>query len=201
MIDLLGLKPTIRSKGQRLSLILKLLSQTLRLKFGPKRNIFSFIFTLSQLDGDAVTRIDGHLVPRKPLKTKKKISPENARTIPILDKECWNVLARRYKEQKELLDKHVYGMDKVNYLLFDNLNMSRLTRTLQEAFVAKGLRPRTYHCCRHSRATYLVGETRSFFLGKAMLGHKSDIHEDYIHIFEMIALKAKQATQDIDEIA
>ncbi len=162
---------------------------------------FGYIVLESQLDGDAATRIDGHLVPRKPLKTKKKISPENARTIPILDKECWNVLARRYKEQKELLDKHVYGMDKVNYLLFDNLNMSRLTRALQDAFKSLGLRPKTYHCCRHSRATYLVGETRSFFLGKAMLGHKSDVHEDYIHIFEMINLKAKQSVQEIDEIA
>lgn len=94
------------------------------------------------------------------------------------------------------LDRQEFGSSKDNYLLFDGLTMSRLTRTLQDAFVHLGLKPKTYHCCRHSLARYLVGETRSFFLGKAMLGHKSDVHEDYIHIFEIIKLKAKVVARD-----
>lgn len=162
---------------------------------------YGYIVLESQLAGKAIERIDGHKVDRKPLKGKRTISPENARTIPILDKECWNILARRYKAQDMLIKKQTFGADKANYLLFDGLSMSQLNRSLKAAQEAVGLNPKSYHCCRHSRATYLVGETRSFFLGKAMLGHKSDVHEDYIHIFEMIALKARQKTQTIDEIA
>lgn len=161
---------------------------------------YGYIVLESQLGGKVITRQSGK-VARKPLKTKKKISPENARTIPIMDKGCWNILARRYKQQDKQLQAALFGTDKDNYLLFDNLSMSILTTTLKSVYKRIGLRPKSYHCCRHSRATYLVGQTRSFFLGKAMLGHKSDTHEDYIHIFEMINLKAKQQSQSIEEIA
>lgn len=163
-------------------------------------NHYGYIVLESQLEGKAVVRTAGS-VSRKPLKTKKKISPENARTIPILDKECWNILARRYKTQKVQLVTLVYGHNKDNYLLFDELPMSRLNKGLVEVYRHLGLKPKSFHCCRHSRATYLVGETRSFFLGKAMLGHKSDVHEDYIHIYALINLKAKQKSQNIEEIA
>lgn len=161
---------------------------------------FGRIVLESQLDGKAIVR-DGNTVLRKPLKTKKKISPKDARVIPILDKECRNILSRRHKEQKKLLEAQTYGMAKENYLLFDGLTMSRLNNTLREAYNSLGIEPKSYHCCRHSRATYLVGETRSYFLGKAMLGHKSDVHDDYVHIFEMIATKAKQQFEEFDEVS
>lgn len=159
-----------------------------------------YIVLESQIASKNIERDKNFTVDRKPLKTKRKISPENARTIPIMDKECWNVLARRYKQQKHLFDATQYGTKRDNYLLFDEIPMSRLTTTLRETYEKLNMKPKSFHCCRHSRATYLVGETRSYFLGKAILGHKSDVFDDYVHTYEMIALKAKQNDQEIEEL-
>jgi integrase len=162
---------------------------------------YGYIVLESQADDKATKRLPDLSFKRKPLKTRKSISAKDARTVPITDKGAWNILARRFNAQKKLLEKTLYGSDKLNYLLFDNLNGVALNSTLKEAYKDLGKKPKTYHCCRHSKATYLVGQTRSYFLGKAILGHKSDVFDDYLHIYEMIAVQAKQSENDIQEIS
>ena len=162
------------------------------LKSYPK--IYGYIVLESQIRDDYISRNERNKIYRKPLKTKKKISAENARTIPITDKEAWNVLAALYLSQKVEFDKQTFGSHKDDYALFEGLNMAKANRALAAAYSTLMIaRPKSFHCCRHSKATYLVGETRSYFLGRAIIGHKSDVFDDYVHIYAMIALKAKQS--------
>src|SRR5690606_3377101 len=139
-------------------------------------------------------------IARKPLKGRKKISPKNSRIIPIREKETWNVLARRYKEQKAALESKVWGRDPINYMLFEDLKYSKAKRSLESAYEGSVFTTKTWHDCRHSFCTFFVGETRSFFLARAILGHKSNAFEKYLHIYEEMTLKAKQNQQEIEEI-
>ncbi len=143
----------------------------------------------------------GGAIKRKPLKGKDKISPENSRVIPISDKDCWNILARRYKREKQKWEEGVYGADKKHYLFFDGMEPGAAGEILKQAYRALNLKPRTFHCARHSKATYLIGETKSYFLARAILGHTSDVIHNYVHIYAFLSKKAQQSTQEIDEIA
>jgi integrase len=88
-----------------------------------------------------------------------------------------------------------------DYVLFDDLKYNDAVRALRQAYEELRREPKSFHCCRHSYATFLVGKTRSYFLARAVLGHRSDAFDRYNHIYEQIALKAKQKVQEIDEIA
>jgi integrase len=58
---------------------------------------------------------------------------------------------------------------------------------------------KSYHCCRHSYTTLLVGETRSYFLVRMITGHRSQkAFERYLHVYEQVALAARQESQEID---
>jgi hypothetical protein len=118
----------------------------------------------SQLGGKSIERDEKtHAVLRKPVKTKKKISPENARSIPLLDKASWSILARTYKVQKQQFDEGTFGLNKDNYLLFDNMSMSVLSNTLRETYQSLFLKLKSFHCCRPSRVTYLARPSLSFW--------------------------------------
>ncbi len=143
--------------------------------------------------------LDG-TIKRKPLKGRKTIHPKNNRIIPILDKSAWNILARRYKQQKAMHEQNVHGGDKVNYMLFDDVQYSKMKRSLTKAYKDSPYPENTWHNARHSYCTFMVGRTRSFFLARAVLGHKSKAFERYLHIYEQMSLRAKQNTMDIDEI-
>ena len=155
----------------------------------------------SQCTSTTRVRKKNGVLERKPLKSKKSIHPKNNRTIPIMDKECWNIFARRYKAQKESLMRKEFGTDQANYILFEELKYNDAVRDLREAYKQLRMPPKPFHNCRHSYATFLVGKTRSYFLARNILGHKSDVFDRYNHIYEMISLKAKRETQEIDEIA
>lgn len=61
------------------------------------------------------------------------------------------------------------------------------------AFVSRNLKARTWHSCRHTRATMLIGETGNNLLAKLWLGHSSDrILNRYVHIYEEIVRKLKR---------
>jgi integrase len=136
---------------------------------------------------------------RKPLKGRKTISPKNNRLIPIFKKETWNILARRYKAGKENFTKKLFGTKEDNYLFFENLSKSRIDRAFEQVY-DKHPHPKTAHDCRHSFCTLFTGKTRSFFLARTILGHKSKSFERYLHLFEQMALKAKAKTQEIEEM-
>lgn len=137
---------------------------------------------------------------RKPLKGRRRIHNKDSRLIPIRQKEVWNMLVRRYKEQKELLTKDLYGKEPLNYLFFDDLASTRMHVDMKEAYTATQYTVKTPHSCRHSFATLFAGETRSFFLAKMILGHKSKAFEGYMHLYEQLAQVAKRNSQEIDEV-
>ncbi|RYZ81564.1 MAG: hypothetical protein EOP04_23730, partial [Proteobacteria bacterium] len=100
--------------------------------------IHGYIVLESQIRDDYISRNEFQKIHRKPLKTRKKINAENARTIPITDKDCWNVLVGLYKSQQELYSKQTYGLSKDDYPLFDGLNMTRANTALRNAYERLG---------------------------------------------------------------
>lgn len=88
---------------------------------------FGYPILESQPKSGMLLRDADGIVERKPLKGKKVISSQNSRTIPILSKDTFNILAELWLAQKERLDKKVYGSDPKNYLLFDGLNRNTAT--------------------------------------------------------------------------
>lgn len=131
---------------------------------------------------------------RKPLKGRPKIDPAYDRIIPISDKDCWNVLAKRWKAQELLHTQRVFGSNLDDYLLFEGCTQTRLGKDLNAAYKGTEFKKKTFHDCRHSYCTNFVGQTRSFFLARQILGHKSDAFERYLHIYEKAAIlnKAKE---------
>ncbi|RYZ87211.1 MAG: hypothetical protein EOP04_12260, partial [Proteobacteria bacterium] len=118
---------------------------------------------------------------RWPFKGRKEISPKHFRFIPVQTKKTYNILASRYKAQKELLDRKVHGDSKTNYLLFDEIEVNRARKALSKACEAIGI-SKDFHSLRHSFSTHLVGSTRSFYLAKTLLGHKTEKEFDrYCH--------------------
>ena len=143
---------------------------------------------------------DTHEIPRKPLKGRKTIHNKNNRVIPIRDKETWNILASRYLACQEEFETRKYGSNETNYLLFPDVNNTKVSRELKVAYSNSSYKQKTLHDCRHSFCTYFVGETANFFLARAILGHKSNAFERYLHIYESISLNAKRKSQKIQVI-
>jgi site-specific recombinase XerD len=155
----------------------------------------------SQCEDTARTRDEKTFAhTRKPLKGRKKIHNKDSRLVPIREKELWNMLAKRYKEQKELQSKEVFGKEAINYLFFNDLTASRFAQDLKESYKGTSFSEKSAHSCRHSFATLFAGETRSFFLAKMILGHKSKAFEGYMHLYEQLAQVAKRNSQEIDEV-
>ena len=161
---------------------------------------FGYIVLSSQAAHKFRKRNEHGEIERKPLKSRKRIHASNDRTIPIMDKECWNILARRYKECSKELKKKTHGTDKVNYLLFEDVGYSKSKRELKKVYESFHMEPKGWHAARHSFCTFFVGKTRSFLLARAILGHRSAAFERYLHIYEDISRKALQGSQEIDEV-
>lgn len=160
-----------------------------------------YIYLESQPKHDDRRREKDGTLARKPLKGNREISPKYARIIPIRSKEIWNILATRYKAQSKAFLKKQYTDNKSDYVFFEDLEWNKAVNSLRETYKQLGLTPKQYHCCRHSFATLLVGETRSFFLVRSITGHRKDrSFERYLHVFEQMAMAAKQMEQEIDVI-
>jgi integrase len=159
-----------------------------------------YIYLDSQPAHDDRRREEDGSIVRKPLKSCRAISPKYARVIPIRTKDVWNILATRHKTQSEAFAKKQYGGDKINYALFDDCEWNRTVGALRRVYVDNPhLGSKSYHCCRHSYTTLLVGETRSYFLVRMITGHRSQkAFERYLHVYEQVALAARQESQEID---
>lgn len=135
------------------------------------------------------------LIQRKPLKGKHRIDEKSARTIVIIDKILWNELVEKYNQVLQLYEQKNFGENFNQYPLFEGIDKSSSSRRLQEAFRKCGLRYRSWHCCRHTRATWLIGQTGNTLLTKMWLGHSSDrVLSRYVHIYEAIVRSAKKNT-------
>ncbi|MFW7382397.1 MAG: hypothetical protein ACOH5I_26605 [Oligoflexus sp.] len=144
-----------------------------------------------------IKRIDG-FIPRKPLKWRDEISPRNSRTVPIVDRRCWNILANRYKQQRELYRIREFGIYRESYLLFDGAQRNDYNEILREAYERVGLPYKPSHCLRHSRTTLWTLKFPPKIL-ELILGHKAQSQERYIHINEIITKKAMEDA-DMDTI-
>jgi len=151
------------------------------------KSIYGYILLESQMKYKTIKRKKktGH-IERKPLKGRRAITFKDARIIPIMDMDTWNIIVQNYNRAFDEHKKREFISSKENdYLLF-NVNDSRLRRDFL-LHCKKG-----FHACRHSFVTNLVGETRDMIITKAITGHKSDAFFKYLHIYEEIALKAKK---------
>ncbi len=127
---------------------------------------------------------------RRPFKGKKEISENYARTIPITDKRLWNDLVDLAEEQHKKWNGS--STDKKSCFLFRGIDDTTSSRRLEEAFTSCELPYRSWHCLRHSRATWLIGETGDEVLTRAWLGHSSSrTLEKYNHMYQAIVREAK----------
>ena len=131
---------------------------------------------------------EGH-IPRKPLKGKKKIDEKSARTIPIIDAVLWRELAWLYNEELVRMQQKIWGSTPGNYALFDGIRRS----VIKKAYTQLRIPFHNPHCCRHTRATWLVGETGDAILTRMWLGHTSQkVLDKYVHIYQACVRKAKK---------
>jgi integrase len=88
--------------------------------------------------------------------------------------------------------------------LFDGLDRTTATRRLQEAYKTVGLPYRSWHCCRHSCATNIIGRTGDYSFARLWLGHSSpSVIERYVHVHKVIvrmALKREGGKQTFKKI-
>ena len=134
---------------------------------------------------------------RKPLKGRKKIDDKSARTIIIIDKILWNELVRLHNEKLAQLDNGYFGKEVDQYPLFESINKSSSARRLKDAYKNCHLKYRSWHCCRHTRATMLIGETSNPLLARLWLGHSSEkVLNRYVHTYEAIVRSAKKNETD-----
>ena len=136
--------------------------------------------------------IDGS-VPRKPLKGRKRIEAKAGRVVPVLDKETFNILAKRFNEQTDLLAERRFGDSKSDYLLFDGLDKNKFSRLLRKAYENTRFNHKSPHCARHTFATNFAGLTHADTgLCRLVLGHKDeDTTLGYVHLFEQINRQAR----------
>lgn len=164
---------------------------------------YGFFTLSSQPDNGgskSIVRDKNDQILRKPLKMKKSINERNTRIIPIVCEELWKILTKRAKQSyKKWKDNHHLSRNKSDYLLFEDIYQTTSTHRLKEAFEKSGLRYRSWHCCRHSRGTFLHGKTGDKELTMQWLGHASEkVHNKYIHTYEglMREIKAKEMNWD-----
>lgn len=132
-------------------------------------------------------------IARKPLKGRKKISEKYSRVVVITDQILWQELVALFNIQVESLDNQVWGIDPKDYALFDGLDRTTATRRLKSAYERKNIRYRTWHCCRHSCATNLIGSTGDYNLARLWLGHSSPAAiERYIHVHQAMVRTSEQ---------
>jgi integrase len=160
--------------------------------------VYGVILLDSQPSDAYIMRGEGGEIPRSPLKWRKEISPRNSRTIPVIEKEAWNILATRWKMQKVFFDKRMFGIKRENYLLFDGAQRNTYLAELRQTYEKLGLRFKGSHVLRHTRATEFTLKGIPEKLQELVLGHKGLAQQRYIHIVELLNKRAREDSEDID---
>lgn len=160
---------------------------------------YGYIVLESQPQNKIRNRLANGTIKRKPLKGKPKIDSKYNRLVPIISKELFNNLVRLYKIQEEKFRRKVYGSNPKDYVLFEDLTHSETVVALREAYAKTKFKPKSYHCCRHTRCTELVGMTRDFVLARYWLGHaRQETTLKYTHIYQQSANTARKKKQKIE---
>lgn len=151
---------------------------------------YGYFTLMSQPDNGSrnIVRDSNGVIKRKPLKMKKAINEKNTRVIPIINKDLWKVLVTRAKKASTAhKNKSNLSPHKSDYLLFPGISKTTSTNRLKEAFRKVNMRYRSWHCCRHTRGTYLHSIREDTALGKRWLGHVSErVYQKYVHTHEAL---------------
>lgn len=162
---------------------------------------YGYIVLESQPKSKTRKRLKAGAIERKPLKGKKSISEKNNRIIPIVEKSLFNNLVKLYKTQQRKFECKEFGKNPKDYLLFESMNTSTANRLLKKAYSKTQFIPKSYHCCRHTRATELVGRTRDFVLAQMWLGHaRQETTLRYTHIYQQSVRAVRKKEQNIEFI-
>ena len=133
------------------------------------------------------------IIQRKPLKGRKRIDDRSARTVVITDKLLWNELVALHNQVLVHFDGKLFGEDISQYPIFEGADKTSSANKLRKAYEKVGLHYRSWHCCRHTRATMLIGETGNTFLARLWLGHSSEkVLNRYVHIYEAVVRSVKK---------
>lgn len=128
-------------------------------------------------------------VTRVPFKGRRKIEEKHNRVLPIIDKVLWNGLVDLAGEVHETMSRHQSAKD---CLLFRTVDDTTSAGHLKKAYASRKLKWRPWHCLRHSRATFLIGQTSDTMLARIWLGHSSPrTIEKYNHLYQAITRAAK----------
>lgn len=145
---------------------------------GNKIKYFGYIMINSQLDYRKMRAGDRPI--KVALKEARVINEKSTKVIPVIDKSLWNELVRRYNVHT---DDPKYTNPELN-LLFPSLSKPYADRILRLAFNRSNIPFRSWHMCRHTRCTFVHGETYNSALAKIWLGHKKEqVHENYNHSY------------------
>lgn len=137
------------------------------------------------------------IIHRKPLKGRKKVDDKSARTVVITDKLLWNELVALHNQTLIQVDKRLFGGDISQYPVFEGADKTTSANKLRKAYAKVNLPYRSWHCCRHTRATMLIGETGNTFLARLWLGHSSEkVLNRYVHIYEAVVRSVKKSNQE-----
>lgn len=140
-------------------------------------------------EGQFKKRTDSGKVLLAPFKGQKIINEKNNRLVPIVDAELWNQLVDLAEKYHRKMSNHLTSKD---VLLFPGLDDTTSSVRLRESYDRRNLGYKSWHCLRHSRATYLIGQTGDTLLAKYWLGHSSPrTLEKYNHIYQAIVREAK----------
>jgi integrase len=133
------------------------------------------------------------MIHYKPLKGRKKIDDKSGRTIAIIDKKLWNHIVKLHNIAIEKHSKQQFGSEIDQYPIFEGIDKTTASLRLQKTYEKLGLHYRPWKCLRHSRATFLVGETGNPVLARIWLGHRTEkTLERYVHIYEAINRSVKK---------
>ncbi|MCB9228847.1 MAG: hypothetical protein H6618_04480 [Deltaproteobacteria bacterium] len=147
-------------------------------------------------------RLPDGTIPRKPLKGRKKISERNSRICVIPDEQLWSDIIRLYNEQVRSHREREHGADASNYPIFYCIDKSSSLRKLKKTYEALGLRYRSWHCCRHSCATYLIGLAPDRLLVGTWLGHSTEsVIDRYLHAHQALIRGSAQPKDSKGEFA
>ncbi|MDC1174508.1 hypothetical protein OAT67_03905, partial [Bacteriovoracaceae bacterium] len=166
---------------------------------------YGYFTLMSQPDNGSknIVRDENGVIKRKPLKMKKAISEKNARVIPVINRELWKVLIGRAKRASAACkNRSNLSPNKADYLLFPGITKTTSTNRLKQAFAKANLKYRSWHCCRHSRGTFLHSIREDSALGKRWLGHTSDrVYQKYVHTHEALlrAINSKNTDWENDD--
>ena len=164
-----------------------------------KIDYYGYIVLESQPATKIRNRLSNGTIPRKPLKGKPKIDEKYNRIIPILDKDLFNALVRLYKIQEAKLKQKAYGTNPKDYVLFEDMTQTEAAVVLRRAYEKTKYLQKSYHCCRHTRCTELVGTTRDFVLAKYWLGHaRQETTMRYTHVYQQSVRVARKNKQKIE---